>query len=496
MKKYVTEGIEEYLDKAPAPWHMPGHKRKPSKQKSVGIIDRALDLAQAVDVTEVPGTDDLYNPREIIKDSLNNLTEIYKTYASYYLVNGATCGILTAITACFRGNSGNSGNNRIIVARNCHKSVYNAVELLGLEPVYIYPDSLGKSDKYMPDIDGSIDPERVRKICENTQGIGAMVLTSPTYEGVISPVEAISNILKEYNIRLIVDEAHGAHLPFNEYAPESSIHKGADLVIHSLHKTMNSLTQTALLHVMKKEMDEDVRRYLGVYMTSSPSYLLMYSMERGIAKGIDENYNEYNQRLMEFRDRCKNLKFVRVLEKKSAKAAGAWDYDITRIVITTIFNKAGLENSRPGMWTNSYIAGTWLGFKLDKIGKLVVEMTGTDYAVLISTPADSVEDFEYLYRGLAILDSEIEAMCSNEKSNIKSNSLRNFVTESGLDTNAAKTISSDKILQLVGTKAIDNVYVYPPGSYILTRGEIITNTIARKLIEYVEQGKEIRGRLQ
>lgn len=484
MKRYITEGIEEYLGKSPVPWHMPGHKRKPLAEIEPGTIDRVLDMVQAVDVTEVPGTDDLYNPKGIIKESLNSLAEVYKTYASYYLVNGATCGILTAVTACFRGESSKKGKNKIIIGRNCHKSVYNAIELLGLEPVYIYPVSLGEQSKDMPDICGSIDIEEVRRICSETKGIGAMVLTSPTYEGVISDIKGISNVLKEHDIRLIVDEAHGAHLPFDDMSPESAIYNGADLVIHSLHKTLNALTQTAILHVINNELDEDVKKYLGIYMTSSPSYIFMYSMERAVCDGINGAYKEYNANLMKLRSRAESLKYIRIIDRASVRHAGAWDYDLSRIVITTGFNKGSLGKNKGEAELNSYISGTWLQYKLDKIGRIIVEMSGTDYVVLISTPADHSEDFDNLYRTLELLDNEIGIMTGSEEGccyNRKIGQNERLYTKS--------------IEKLVGTRAKDNIYVYPPGSYILTKGELITDSVAGRLIEYVEQGKEIRGRL-
>lgn len=498
MERFISEGMDEYLGKTPVPWHMPGHKRKQSNIDSLSNIDVALNMAMAVDVTEVPGTDDLYNPKDMIKNSLDSLAQVYKTYASYYLVNGSTGGILTAITACFRGNNENNGKNKILVARNCHKSVYNAIELLGLEPVYIYPKKLcARGDSpHVHGIEGSVNPKEVERLCAANPGIGAMVLTSPTYEGVLSDIKSIAEILHRYGIKLIVDEAHGAHLPFMSELPASAISCGADLVVQSLHKTMDSLTQTAVLHVIDSSIDEDIRKYLSVYMTSSPSYIFMYSMERAISLAEGRDNSEYLRSIREFRDRVSKLSNVRLVEKKDVCANGGFDYDETRLVITTVYNKASLNGSKESATSGTYLTGTWIGYKLDKIGKIVVEMTGIDYAVLISTPADSAEDFEHLYRVLEILDGEIDAMCGNGESGIKSNSPADFAVENRQGISSENNISSEQIKALIGTKAIDNVYVYPPGSYILTRGEVITEAIAERLIEYVEQGKEIRGKLR
>lgn len=511
MKRYISEGMTEYLKENPVPWHMPGHKRKKLDIESKSPIDQALHMAMAVDVTEVPGTDDLYNPKDMIKDSLDSLAKVYKTYASYYLVNGATGGILIAIAACFKGKGALAERKKILVARNCHKSVYNAVELLGLEVVYIYPEIMGVgcetcqneltnncycmeadnkyNHKILPDIEGAINPAKVEEICKENPDLGAFVLTSPTYEGVVSDIEAIAKILKKYGVKLIVDEAHGAHFPFMEDAPKSAIECGADIVVQSLHKTMESLTQTAILHVVNESLDEDVRKYLAVFMTSSPSYMFMYSMEKAIATACNRDYKPYVEALTEFRGNVKKLRYVNLLEKSDAVNNGAFDYDETRLVLTTSLNKSACKKDATEYGASSYITGTWLGYKLDKIGKVVVEMTGTDYAVLISTAADNKEDFDYLYRVLLTLDKEIGLMVGGDENSL---STSERCSDEG---DASGNISPDEILRLIGSKAVDNIYVYPPGSYMLTEGEVITEPIALKLIEYVEQGKEIRGKL-
>ena len=123
--KGIYEGLIEYCHSDKYPWHMPGHKRRMKNQ---------LINPYAYDVTEVPGVDDLQCPESIIKQSLERARGIYGSYNTYYLVNGSTCGILSAIaTVAFRGS-------RLLIARNCHKSVYNALDILGIEPVYVYPE--------------------------------------------------------------------------------------------------------------------------------------------------------------------------------------------------------------------------------------------------------------------------------------------------------------------------------------------------------------------
>lgn len=482
MKRYIAEGMTEYLKGGPVPWHMPGHKRKKTDFSSAGVVDQALNMARAVDLTEVPGTDDLYNPKDMIRDSLDSLAKVYQTFASYYLVNGSTGGIFAAVAACFKGKISDKGKKKILVARNCHKSVYNAVDILGLESVYIYPDVICGWD-YMPDIYGAVSPETVEKMCKKNPDIGAFILTSPTYEGVVSDIASISRILKKYGIKLIVDEAHGAHFPFMKDVPKSAIYCGADLVVQSLHKTLDALTQTAILHVVDRELDEDIKKFISVFMTSSPSYLFMSSMEQAVYTACNKDFQTYVENLTDFRKKAEDFRYIKLLNRENVISGGGFDYDFTRLVITTSLNKKGCKKDTTGYGTDSYITGTWLGYKLDKIGRLVVEMTGTDYVVLISTAADTREDFEYLYGVLHTLDKEIGFMSGEQEKLPKA--------ESDLTGN----LNREEVMALIGTKAIDNIYVYPPGSYMITEGEIITEPVAEKIIELMEQGKEIRGKL-
>ena len=156
------------------------------------------------------------------------------------------------------------------IARNSHKSVYNAVFMGGLEPIYLYPDVDTKTG-----INLAIDAEAVDNLISKNTDVTAIVITSPTYEGVVSDISKIAEIVHKWGKILIVDEAHGAHFSRNSYFPASAIDCGADIVIQSVHKTLPSLTQTALLHVNSDKVSiSDISKFLGIYESSSPSYVL------------------------------------------------------------------------------------------------------------------------------------------------------------------------------------------------------------------------------
>lgn len=162
------------------------------------------------------------------------------------------------------------------MARNCHKAVYHAVYLMELQTEYLYPEQTEFG------IQGSIAPKQVQRMLEQYPDTQAVLLTSPTYDGVVSDIAAIAEIVHAHQIPLIVDEAHGAHFGFSERFPKKAISYGADLCIESVHKTLPAYTQTALLHYRKNPwVDlERVKRYLGIYQSSSPSYVLMAGIDR------------------------------------------------------------------------------------------------------------------------------------------------------------------------------------------------------------------------
>ncbi len=502
MRKYICEGLAEYLSKSYKPWHMPGHKRKNFIDEKDGEaadkgaassalpydVEMLLNQAMSMDVTEVPGTDDLHHPEEMILKSQQQLAEIYRTYASYYLINGSTCGILSAIGAVAAGEKGNragqtgdaeergvcEGEKHIIIARNCHKSVYNAVELFGLTPHYINPEYLTLEGE-KSHIYGGICPQQLKSLVEEYPDVCAVVITSPTYEGVLSDVAEIKRVLEPYGIPLIVDEAHGAHLPFMDNVgelPPSAITLGADIVVQSLHKTLPSLTQTAILHVNNKAFNQAIKKYLSIFMSSSPSYIMLCSMEQAVVGSWEKKeqggYREYLESLREFRQQLSGLKCIKLLDMNQceASALGQADrqifaYDDTRIVLY------------------SSVSGEYLAERLRALGNIEIEMSGVNYVVLISTYADTPEDFEHLEKTIKLVDAELESSL--------------MLADRDTGKAVAEIFSTEYLHKLVGTYATDNIYVYPPGSYIVVAGEEISQAAVDKIIQLKASGKRIIG---
>ena len=237
--------LERYGQSDFYPFHMPGHKRNLASSAGKFPFER--------DITEISGFDNLHHAEGILKEAQENAAQLYGTRRCFFSVNGSTAALLSAISACV------SKGGSILVARNCHKAVYHALYLRELQPVYIYPHEDSRLG-----INGGISPSRVERYLEEHPEVEAVLITSPTYDGIVSNVEKIAEIAHRHEVPLIVDEAHGAHFRFSEYFPVSAADLGADIVIQSFHKTLPSMTQTAVLHVCSDRVDvEKVKQFMG-----------------------------------------------------------------------------------------------------------------------------------------------------------------------------------------------------------------------------------------
>ena len=276
----LLERLKRYKESDIYPFHMPGHKRCKNE-----FTNEFLNPYE-IDITEIEGFDNLHHPEGILKDSMEWAAEVYGADKTYYLINGSSSGILSAIC------STSPLNGKIIISRNCHKSVYHGVILNYLKTEYIYPQII---DELW--INGGISVNDVEKILENNSDANAVLIVSPSYDGIVSDICGIAEIVHKKGIPLIVDEAHGAHFSFDKrekkrFFPRSALDCGADIVIQSLHKTLPSFTQTAVMHVRKGYINlEKLEWYLQIYQSSSPSYVLMAGIEKCIfemeKKGCD-----------------------------------------------------------------------------------------------------------------------------------------------------------------------------------------------------------------
>lgn len=498
----LLERLTEYAGSDAYPFHMPGHKRREIPD---GIPGGFPD-PYGIDITEIDGFDNLHHAEGILKDAMETAAAIYGADRSWYLVNGSTCGILSAVFA----TTENGG--KILTARNCHKAVYHAICLNRLEAEYLYPEEITEFG-----INGGIRAEDVRKAlekdamrCAGNSGdvrgkitkIQAVLITSPTYEGVVSDIRAIADAAHEYGIPLIVDEAHGAHLEYADQChsfPKSALEYGADIVIQSLHKTLPCFTQTAILHVKGKLVDQDrVSRYLSMFQTSSPSYLFMAGMERCIRYMDGDGRNEmvrYEERLEHFMKRMEGLQVLEVLDweicRKYRTVAG---WDPLKIVVSTM---------RAEDFHGEELAET-----LRRKYHLEMEMTAPEYVIAMTSLMDTEEGFERLGTALLEIDGALRHCVESEQQKEKGESkekercetpeateskvshpIRRMLICEAMDADTERTAFQDT----VGKVSAEFVYLYPPGIPIIAPGEVFTDAIVEKIMAYKAAGLLVQG---
>lgn len=491
----LLERLTEYAGSDAYPFHMPGHKRR---EITDGIPGGFPD-PYGIDITEIDGFDNLHHAEGILKDAMDEAAAIYGTDRSWYLVNGSTCGILSAVFA----TTENGG--KILTARNCHKAVYHAICLNRLEAEYLYPEEITEFG-----INGGIRAEDVRKAlekdamhCAGNSGdvrgkitkIQAVLITSPTYEGVVSDIRAIADVAHEYGISLIVDEAHGAHLEYADQChsfPKSALEYGADIVIQSLHKTLPCFTQTAILHVKGKLVDQDrISRYLSMFQTSSPSYLFMAGMERCIRYMDGDGRNEmirYEKRLERFMERMEGLQVLEVLDREiCGKYRTVAGWDPSKIVVSTM---------RAEDFHGEELAET-----LRRKYHLEMEMTAPEYVIAMTSLMDTEEGFERLGTALLEIDGALrrrtesgrkEKAASETPEGLESklsHPVRRMLICEAMDADTERTAFQDT----VGKVSAEFVYLYPPGIPIIAPGEVFTDAIVEKIMAYKAAGLLVQG---
>lgn len=456
-------------------FHMPGHKRN--------LELRGALPACRIDITEIEGFDDLHHSDGILKEAQELAASVYHADETHFLVGGSTSGILSAVFGTV-----NKGD-KILVARNCHKSVYHAIYMHELEPVYLYPEF---DEEFC--LNTEVKAEDVKKALEEHPQIRAVIIVSPTYDGVVSDIEAVAAAVHEKGLLLIVDEAHGAHLGFHSYFPENSNVKGADIVIHSVHKTLPALTQTALLHMNGSLVNrERVRRYLHMLQSSSPSYVLMASIDSCVHvldEGCAELFDPYVGMLESTRNSLSGLKRLRLLSR-------AEGYDRSKIVIST---------------KDSDIGGRELYWQLLERYSLQMEMMAGSYVLAMTSVGDREEGFERLVKALFEIDKEIDRrLCGTDRRvgedtpDRRKRAGRNVWSGLRLpriygSAQIEKVIEAEagKVVRVpwkesAGSVSLEYAYLYPPGTPLIVPGEQITDNAAELLCWYDENGYSVEG---
>lgn len=480
----LEEALRNYGKSDFYPYHMPGHKRS----QKMGAWS---DIFQ-IDITEIDGFDNLHQAEGIIKQAQERAAELYGAEKTFFLVNGSTCGVLSAILSV------TEKKDTIIVARNCHKSVYHAAFLQELQLRYLYP---GEISEY--GIADAISPEEVENALKKYPECKAVVITSPTYEGIVADIRGIAKAVHNYGKVLIVDEAHGAHLGMSANLPENAVRQGADLVINSLHKTLPAMTQTALLHVNGKRVNrKKLCRYLSVLQTSSPSYVFMANMDSCISY-MKDNADTCFVKMQKYYDafvaQVKQCRYIQVgnIETIRGKDYHLIGWDIGKLVISV--KNANIRDASGNMGS---INGQQLYDILRDEFHLQMEMAADSYVLAMMTVMDEEEGWQRLADALLQIDGRIEVgarECEDCPENLKLGEAQApFVAMTIAEAFAALYAEEENaieipLVQAKGEIAGDFINLYLPGILILVPGEVIGEREIWKIQESLLLGLHVQG---
>ncbi|AWK49680.1 decarboxylase [Clostridium beijerinckii] len=473
LKVPLLQELLKYHDEKNLVLSMPGNKC------GVGFLgdefgEKFVNRLGFLDITEVDPLDNLHCPEGVIKEAQELLAKTYNAKKAYFLVNGSSSGNLASMFSAF------DEGDEVLVERNCHKSIYNGLILRKLKVKYIEPIIDDKNGVFLPP-----NKENIYKALGESLNPKGIILTYPNYFGITYDIEDIIIDLKLKGLKVIIDCAHGAHFGMNKRLPKSITSLG-DYVVLSAHKTLPALTQGAYLLV--NEENSELEFYLKAFMTTSPSYLIMASLD--YARYYLDNYGEKDyERLIDAAERWKekinNLKKVRLLGKN----------DLNEQYKDTITNESKLKLKQEyDIDLSRYILILPKGYSGHKLldylrtQKIQVEMSFSRGVVLILSPFNSEEDFELIYEAISKL--EMKSIHVQIESKYFSD-----IPEKKIEPYEVFKLNGEwcEIESCEGYIAKEAIIPYPPGIPLVCQGEIISRNAINIIKDYIINKKNIIG---
>lgn len=462
--------LETHAKKKSISFHMPGHKGMSLYQRFG--YDSFLQNFMNFDITEIHGADNLFQTEGILKEAQERYARLYDVKYSYLLINGTSGGIIAAILA-----SVNKGK-KLIMARNCHKSIFNALTLGDIQPVYAYPELIDNHS-----ISGPITAQEIERLLIENPDAEAVILPSPNYYGICSPIDEIAKVVHDYNKVFIVDEAHGAHLKFFEVTketnelndglemPKSAVSLGADIVINSIHKTLGSLTQSAVLHLNSHRVDRYVLEdKLQCIESTSPSYLLMASLD--ISAAIIEEHGR--QLILEWKDN---------LEAFYSEAKAISGLQIMRDLTGLDYTKININMSSLG------ISGSELERILMEEFNIFMELVTGDYVMGMSGIGNTKEDYINLLEALKII--AVKYGRKDLKTTMETTKIQ--LPKQASLSKIPREKKRVKLEDAVGLVCASLIIPYPPGIPLLCPGEMIREDAIHYIKALRESGEKVIG---
>lgn len=441
---------------------MPGHK-----QGRTFPGEYLVNLAK-IDLTEVPGLDNLHNPEGPILEAQKLAAKAFGARESFFLVNGTTSGIYAAMYAVL------NPDDKILIMRNSHKSVYNGLVLTGTVPVYINPEI-----DYEDGIPMGIDINKLEEYLKKDEAIKAVVMTYPNYYGFCSDITGISDIVHKYNKILIVDEAHGAHFPFSNNLPHSSLQAGADIVVQSVHKTLSSFTQSSILHLNSDRVDTNRLKYsLSLFQSTSPSYILMSSLDLArdyMEKEGKERLRKAVQLADYARDEINKIEGIRCLGKEIIGKYGIVDFDKAKLTVSV--KNLGIK----GPEAEKFLRDNF---------NIQVEMSDAFNILAMVTLADDKSHIDSFIEGIKNL-----VAIKRDKEPVEE--IKNYpdipemvLKPSQAVTKKAKLVPLDEAINSISANFI---IPYPPGVPLVCPGERIKKDMVKYINVLYNKGIKILG---
>ncbi|HBC95437.1 MAG TPA: arginine decarboxylase [Clostridium sp.] len=463
----LFDALMEYVNRKTIPFHVPGHKKgvgaDPEFKKFMG------ENPFKIDVTVFKLVDSLHHPNGPIKKAQQLAADAYGSDAAFFSIQGTSGAIQAMIMSVV------TSGDKLIIPRNVHKSVTAGIILSGAVPVYMQP----ALDKKIGIAQG-VTPETVEKTLRENPDAKAVLIINPTYYGVATDIKKITDIVHSYDIPLIVDEAHGPHLAFNDNLPISSIQAGADMCSQSTHKIIGALTQCSLLHVKSKYIDaKRVQQVLSLIQTTSPSYILMASLDcarRQIALHGKELLDKAISLANYARYEINSIPGFYCFGEEIIGNEGVFSLDPTKITITC--RDLGIT-----------------GYDLEMIlsNKYHIQMELSDiYNVLaVGSFGDTRENMDALIHALREISSEYYGKGTRKSDflDIPAIPKQLIIPRTAFNSTKVPVALKDSVGMISG----EFLMAYPPGIPVLCPGEEITREIVDYVRELKSTGLSIQG---
>lgn len=466
----ILEALLARAQSGHTPFYTPGHKQ--GRGSSSAILTALGSAVFHADLSEIPGLDNLFAPQESIQQAQELAAAAFGADRTWFLVNGSTVGVMTAIFAtCQPGDL-------IILPRNVHQSAIAGLILTGAMPLWIEPESDPQTGLVY-----SLTPESVRQALQQYPQAKAVLLVYPTYEGVCADIQAIAQVAHQYQIPLLVDEAHGGHFTFHPDLPNSALASGADVSIQSTHKVLSALTQAAMLHLQGDRVcPQRLSQGLRLLQSSSPSYLLLASLDAARQQMALQGEALLSETLaLADQARTALLPLLPVITC-AAPQPGFVDLDVTRLTVRV--SPLGLT-----------------GFAADQIldGELGItaELPSLEYLTFIVSLGNTAADIQQLIAGLSILverhPSQHTSVLMQSQSPLSIGLPKIAVPQLSPREAYFAPTETVAIAQSVNRISAELVCPYPPGIPILQPGELISSTALDLLNQVFDQGGLLTG---